>query len=151
MANEREYYGHMTMADGSHVPLSKEDAEHLWKASEARQAEIAARWPDERSCLIALTEAFHRLRDFGWQEAIYCPKDGTWFQVIEPGSSGIHRAHYEGSWPKGTWWIEDGGDMWPSRPILFKLFPEDQAKYDAKMKAAAEAYAAETTQKGPAR
>ena len=47
--------------------------------------------------------------------------------------------------------IEDGGDMWPSRPILFKLFPEDQAKYDAKMKAAAEAYAAETTQKGPAR
>lgn len=151
MANKREYYGHMTMADGSHVPLSKEDAEQLWKASEARQAEIAARWPDEQSCLIALTEAFHRLKDFGWREAIYCPKDGTSFQVIEAGSSGIHQAHYEGSWPKGTWWIEDGGDMWPSRPILFKLFPEDQAKYDAKMKAAAEAYAAETTQKGPAR
>ena len=116
-----DYYGHMTLSDGSHVPLSKEEAERLMAAIDAKQAEIAKRWPDERSALVALTEAYHRLMDFGWREAIYCPKDGSPFHVIEAGSSGIHDGWYEGSWPDGRWWVADGGDNWPSRPILFRL------------------------------
>jgi len=120
MSRDQKYYGHMTLSDGAHVPLTKAEAEQLMKELDAKQAEIAARWPDERSCLIAMTEAFHRLQDFGWREAIYCPKDGTPFDVIEAGSSGVHTCHYEGSWPTGSWWVADGGDLWPSHPILFR-------------------------------
>lgn len=82
-----------------------------------------------------------------WQpdkhDAIYCPKDGSTFEIIEVGSTGIFRAHYHGEWPTGGWLAEDGGDLWPSHPCLFRLLPEAQAEYDAKKKAAAERYRAE--------
>ncbi len=65
--------------------------------------------------------AYQELKRLGWNDAIYCPKDGTWFDAIEAGSTGIHNCRYEGEWPKGSWWIADAGDLWPSRPILFRL------------------------------
>lgn len=43
----------------------------------------------------------------GWREASYCPKDGTHFQAIEAGSTGIHDANYTGEWPNGSWWITE--------------------------------------------
>jgi hypothetical protein len=95
--------------------------------AEERAAGRAARMPDERSAIHAMVEAFMRLKELGWNDAIYCPKDGSSFNVIEPGSTGIFRAHYEGEWPKGSWSLEDGGDLWPSRPILFRLYPDDAA------------------------
>lgn len=61
--------------------------------------------------------AYDELRKLGWREAVFCPKDGTVFEVIEPGSTGIHDCRYEGEWPTGGWWVEDG----PSYPILFRL------------------------------
>ena len=60
------------------------------------------------------------MKRLGWNDAIYCPKDGSLFLVIEPGSTGRHVAHYDGEWPKGTWWVHEAGDLWPSRPCLFK-------------------------------
>lgn len=140
---DKGYHGHMTMADGSHVPLTAEQASGLWEQTERHQAEIAARLPDEAACLRAMSEAFHRLRDFGWREAMYCPKDGSSFDAIEAGSSGVHRCYYSGEWPDGRWYVEDGGDIWPSTPILFRLDPEAEAERKRKMEAAAEAYQAE--------
>lgn len=62
------------------------------------------------------------LESMGWRDIIYCPKDGTVFDAIEFGSTGIHACHYEGKWPIGSWWIhEDSGDLSPSRPIMFRL------------------------------
>jgi hypothetical protein len=87
------------------------------KKAEERRAELM---PDEHAAVNMLFEATQRLEDLGWQDAIYCPKDGSSFQVIEPGSTGFHRAHYCGEWLKGTWWIEEEADMGPSRPILWK-------------------------------
>lgn len=137
--------GHMTMADGSHVPLSAEQAKAIWDESERHRAERAARLPDEKSAISAMFDAYDRLRELGWSEACYCPKDGSGFQVIEPGSTGVHHAHYDGQWPKGTWWIHDtDGDLSPSRPILFRLYPEDEAKRKAKMAEAVARYRAET-------
>lgn len=75
-------------------------------------------------------DAYTRLTELGWWDASYCPKDGSHFQAIEAGSTGIHDCAYWGAWPTGGWNIFDG-DVWPSRPILFKLYPEDQAKDDA--------------------
>lgn len=140
---DAKYHGHMTMADGSRVPLTEDEASALWEQVERSKAEIAARLPDEAACLKAMTEAFHRLRDFGWREARYCPKDGSWFDVIEAGSSGIHRCHYLGEWPDGRWYVATAGDLWPSSPILFRLDPEDEAERKRKMAEAVAAYRAE--------
>lgn len=127
------YYGHKTLHDGTRVPLTEAEAKQLWEDMERSRAERAARLPDERSALLAMFDAYDRLKELGWREAIYCPKDGSTFQVIEAGSTGVHCAHYDGEWPKGRWWIHDAdGDLSPSRPILFKLYPEDQAKEDAR-------------------
>lgn len=77
--------------------------------------------PTEQDALIAMFDAYQRLKEFGWRESCYCPKDGTLFDAIEAGSTGIHTCHYDGEWPKGTYWIHEDRDLSPSRPILFRL------------------------------
>lgn len=86
------------------------------KADEKTRAE---KMPDERAAILQMFDAYLRLKELGWKEAVYCPKDGSHFHAIEAGSTGIHDCSYEGKWPDGAWWIYDG-DMWPSHPILFK-------------------------------
>lgn len=116
-------------------------AEELWAEIEAADAARAAKMPDDRAALEQMFDAYIRLKDLGWNDAIYCPKDGTSFEVIEAGSCGIHRCHYQGEWPDGHWWVEEAHDLWPSRPILYRLYPEDEAKRKAKMAEAAARFA----------
>lgn len=138
-----KYHGHMTRADGSHVALSVGEAKALWDAAEASTADRAARMPDDKAALNVMFDGWQRLKELGWREAAHCPKDGSTFEVIESGSTGIFRCHYQGEWPGGSYWIADNNDLWPSHPILYRLLPEAQAEYDAKMKAARERYLAE--------
>lgn len=126
-----------------HEPLTRLEAEALHAMINAARAKREAAMPDEKSAIGHMHDGWSRLKDFGWSDACYCPKDGTHFQVVEAGSTGIHDCTYEGEWPKGSWWIYGDGDIWPSRPILFKLYPADQEKYDARMKAAAKRFKAE--------
>lgn len=112
--------GHKTHADGSHSPLREVEAKALIAASDSAKARRAEQMPDERSALHAMFNAWLRLRELGWNDAIYCPKDGTRFDAIEAGSTGIHRCYYEGQWPSGRWWIVGDDDLYPSRPILFR-------------------------------
>jgi hypothetical protein len=119
-----QYHGHKTLKDGTHLPLTSDEAERLWNDMERRREATAIKYPDEQSTLNGMCEAHQRLRDFGWDDACYCPKDGSIFEVIEAGSSGVHKCHYHGEWPKGTWWIHgEDGDLWPSRPILYRKLP----------------------------
>lgn len=103
--------------------VSARQFEELIAAIDRRDAEAAAEMPDDAAALKVMFRAFERLKKLGWREAIYCPKDGSTFQVIEPGSTGIHEAHYEGTWPKGGWWVHEAGDLWPSHPILWRPIP----------------------------
>ena len=80
--------------------------------------------PTEKDALSVLFEAYQRLRELGWNDAIYCPKNGSVFSAIEAGSTGVHECTYTGEWPDGSWWIHDG-DMWPARPILWRKRRED--------------------------
>lgn len=75
----------------------------------------------ERRALLSMFTAYDNLRRMGWRDAIYCPKDGTVFEAIEAGSTGIHDCHYHGEWPNGHWWVHTDNDLYPSRPILFRL------------------------------
>lgn len=94
--------------------------DRLKAAIAAKDAVQAKRMPDDAAALAQMQDAYTRLEKLGWRDAIYCPKDGTTFDAIEAGSTGIHACHYEGEWPKGTWWVSDGYDLWPSRPILWR-------------------------------
>lgn len=120
--------GHKTMRDGSHIPLRQHEASLIIAACHKAKAARDAAMPDERAALRSLTNSHIRLTDLGWRDACYCPKDGSSFDVIEAGSSGIHTAHYSGEWPSGSWWIEGDGDLWPSRPILFRPSPAKKAE-----------------------
>lgn len=120
--------GHKTFHDGHHEPLYQSEAAALMKASDEDKARRAELMPDETAAIHALFEAWLRLKELGWNDAIYCPKDGSEFAAIEAGSTGIHRCVYEGQWPTGSWWIRGDGDLYPSRPVLFKKNPPPEAK-----------------------
>jgi hypothetical protein len=98
-----------------------------WAAQEgafsAREQFFAEMMPTERDAIEILHAAYSRLKKLGWSDAIYCPKDGSEFDAIEAGSTGIHKCHYSGEWPDGSWWIAEAGDLWPSRPILYRRTP----------------------------
>jgi hypothetical protein len=93
-----------------------------WDEASAKEPDY--RSPEERALLDAMFKQFDGLRELGWQEAVYCPKDGSVFLAIEAGSTGVHECHYQGEWPKGSWWTHAAGDLWPSHPILWKPLPK---------------------------
>lgn len=102
------------------APMDKEDADKILARIEANKNARLELMPDEQSAINMMWNARERLTELGWRDPIYCPKDGSTFLVIEPGSTGVHKCHYSGEWPNGTWWITDERDMYPSRPVLFK-------------------------------
>lgn len=145
---ERKIVGHKTLQDGSHVPLYEDEANALMAAVDAAQEDRAKRMPDEQSAIKAMFQAWYRLKEMGWSEAMYCPKDGSAFQVIEAGSTGIFECRYRGKWPTGSFDVYNHNDIWPSHPVLFKRYPKEQAEHAAKMAAAAAIYA-DNTQHSP--
>lgn len=122
---EEQVVGHKTFRneDGTfrHKPLYESEAKEIMARVEAAEAKRNELMPDEDSAIRMMMDAHTRLKDFGWHDAIYCPKDGSVFKVLEPGSTGKHDCIYQGDWPNGSWWIVADGDMCPSRPVLFKV------------------------------
>lgn len=76
--------------------------------------------PDTEAALRVMCDSYRRLESLGWKPAIYCPKDGTPFLAIEAGCGKPGICQYHGEWPKGSWFMAEAGDLWPSHPILFK-------------------------------
>lgn len=123
--------GHKTFRDGPigfrHEPLRASEADAIMasvREADKRRAELM---PDEKAAIRMMFEASQRLMELGWSDAIYCPKDGSVFDAIEPGSTGIHKCFYQGEWPNGFWWIADDCDTYPSRPVLFRAAPPQPA------------------------
>lgn len=106
--------------------ITKELADALWAAAEKAKAARAEAMPTEQDAINVMWSAYHRLQELGWRDAIYCPKDGTTFRAIEPGSTGIHESAYQGEWPNGSWVIYEAGDAWPSYPCLFRPLNDQQ-------------------------
>ena len=72
--------------------------------------------PTEQDAVKALWEAQQRLRELGWKDAQYAHAKEHGY-LIEIGSSGIHEGYTD---DQRRWWIPDEGDLWPSKPILYK-------------------------------
>ena len=127
MSKKDKIVGHKTFSDGKgrfrHEPLTRGEADELHTAIEVARKKRIELMPDDKVALRLMTDAHHRLKELGWREAMYCPKDGTHFDAIEAGSSGIHDCFYEGEWPTGSWWSPSEGDLWPAHPILWKAKP----------------------------
>lgn len=88
-------------------------AEVIWQQALQAKDERTAAMPTAEDALRSLNKAYVRLTELGWRDSVYCPKDGTVFEVIEAGSLGIHDCSYVGDWPKG-----DGLSM---RVVIFGL------------------------------
>lgn len=114
--------GHVTKPDGTHVRLSADEARVIWGACEAADTKRREMMPDSMTALRTLQDALTRLKDEGWREGIYCPKDGTSFALIEFGSTGIFEGSYYGKWPSGSVMFGDGSIN--PRGLLWK--PIDQ-------------------------
>lgn len=119
--------GHKTYRDGPHgfrhEPLRASEADAIMAAVEAADKRRAELMPDEQAAIRMMFDARQRLMELGWNDAIYCPKDGSDFDAIEFGSTGIHRCHYSGEWPNGHWWIVGDDDLYPSRPVMYRAGP----------------------------
>ena len=126
-----------------HEPLTRAEGAALWAHAKQCETERAERMPDERAAISALWDAYQRLKELGWKEPQYCPKDGTNFKVIELGSTGIFDCYYHGEWPKGLYMVSDEHDCYPTSTgvAMFKLLPEDQIKEDARREEARKRYA----------
>jgi len=111
--------------------VTKEQFDDLIAQVDAEKARRAAAMPTEQDALNQAHEAYLRLKELGWNDATYCPKDGREFDSIEFGSSGIHRCHYMGEWPDGHWWVAEAGDLWLARPSLYRVEQEEKDRWAA--------------------
>lgn len=107
------------------------ETENPWGDLRAMWAEADKKAKDYRDkgevkLLEQMHDAWAGLKECGWKEIEYCPKDGTRFLAICAGSTGVFPHYYRGEWPDGHWWAEAHGDLWPSRPILWKPMPSNE-------------------------
>lgn len=121
--------GHKTFYDDQgqarHEPLRASEAAALREAADAAKAKRAADMPTEQDAVHAMWSAYQRLRELGWRETCYGQTNER-VRLIEAGSSGIHVGSRHEPWPEKTWWIEDGGDLWPSMPVLWKAIEQQE-------------------------
>lgn len=99
------------------------DVHQILRDANEQKRKRADQIPDVHECLRLMMQVHLRLKEMGWNEPIYAPKDGTTFEVLTFGSTGIFKCRYLGEWPKGGFFVEDGGDLWPSDPIAYRLLP----------------------------
>lgn len=100
------------------VIVGEAELEDLEAAIAREKAALAAKLPTDQDAIAQINEAVRRLQELGWKDPVHCPKDGSTFDGIEVGSTGIHPYLYLGKWPDGAFWLQADGDLWPSRPIL---------------------------------
>lgn len=96
--------------------LSKEQWDALIASIDAGKQHRADMMPTEQAALAVMFKAWERLKELGWREASYAPRDGRMLDFIEVGSTGVHKGHRDEKYT----WLHDAGDLWPSNPILFR-------------------------------
>lgn len=102
--------------------LTNAEKQELWQAAMRQKAERDARLPDEMACARALADALHRLQDLGWRDAHYARGELADVEMIEVGSTGIHRGYRD----QYGFWINADGDTSPSRPLVYRILTTDR-------------------------
>ena len=94
------------------------DAAKIWAEIAAHNAALAAQMPDTATALRTMLNSRERLRQLGWSDGTYCPKDGSTFAIIQHGSSGIFSAFYIGDRPGG--YVMCGDYLYRPEGIMWK-------------------------------
>ncbi len=102
--------------------VSQEEWDAMIAGIDAEKAARAAKMPTETDALKQMHEAWTRLKELGFGDARHAPKNET-VQVIEIGSTGIHEGYRDETSDSCLFWLHDDGDLWPSRPILWRKLP----------------------------
>lgn len=90
------YHGHKTLADGSHVPLTKDEADAIRKAVEEAAARRAQEMPTAQDALRVMIAARQRLQELGWWEGGGLRiKPGDECAVAQTGSTGMWRGRID--------------------------------------------------------
>jgi hypothetical protein len=90
VSDEPKYHGHKTLIDGTHVPLTEDEAKALWDAAMAHKAKRAETMPTVQEALSAFLEAKQRMQELGWwQGGGLKLSPGDECAVAEFGSTGI--------------------------------------------------------------
>ena len=100
------------------------DIRAMWAAADKK----AKDWREagEVKLLERMHDAWAGLKQCGWKEAIYAPKDGTRFLSIEAGSTGVFPCYWmDNKLNGGGFWSEAHGDLWPANPVLWKPLPSN--------------------------
>jgi len=137
------YHGHKTMADGTHVALSEEEAAAIWKAVEESTSRRAREMPTAQDALRVLIAAQTRLNDLGWWKGIGLRvKRGDECAVAETGSTGMWRGRLdvEGKYVHYGDCVSDPRKCW-LKPLA-DLTDEERAWMDECDRREAEAYSA---------
>lgn len=100
--------------------IDQHEAEMIWAECQGRARTRAANMPTEQRAISTLFDAWYRLKELGWRDAMYVPRDGTLCEFIECGSTSIHKGHADET---GRIWLHADGDLWPSNPVLFRVLP----------------------------
>jgi hypothetical protein len=130
-ASSGENIGALFEKHGSNrIQVDADEWDEMTAHHNAEQAALEALLLTEQDAIRLMHDCYTRLKQLGWNDPIYCPKDGSEFDVVEAGSTGIHKAHYSGEWPSGSWWIAEAGDLWPSRPTLYRVTEREIAARD---------------------
>lgn len=85
------YHGHKTLLDGTHVPLTEDEATALWNHVEAERERRAKEMPTAQDALRLLIRAEERLRELGWWKNSFRVKPGDECAIAETGSTGMWR------------------------------------------------------------
>lgn len=106
------------------VHVDQETMDQILASARAAEAKRAADMPTDQDAIMALHQAWQRLKELGWRDSMYMPSDGTECDVIEVGSTGIHAGMcMRDGHGRRTYWVADAGDLWPSSPIVFRPRP----------------------------
>lgn len=138
-----EYHGHKTLIDGTHLPLTEDEADAIWKAVEAAKVKRAQEMPTAQDVLRVLIAAQQRMQELGWWlGGGLRVKRGDECAVAETGSTGIWRGHIDadGKYVHYCDCVSDPRKCW-LKPLA-DLSDEERAHMETCDQQEAEAYTA---------
>lgn len=137
-----EYHGHKTLIDGSHIPLTRDEADGLWKMAEDAKAQRAEAMPTAQDALRLLIQAKERLNELGWREGNFCIRANDECAVAQTGSTGM----WKGWLDDERKYVHHGDSVNSPRDVWLKpmtdLSDDERRHMDECDKREAEAYAA---------
>ncbi len=100
--------------------VSQEVFENLLAEIEESKAKRAEKMPTENDAFKQMFEAYQRLQELGWKDAMYAPRGGgDRFESYYPGSTAKAKDTHRDE--QGRFWVFEAGDIWPAMPALIKI------------------------------